>query len=313
MALDIIGDVHGHADELRALLKAMGYVERAGAYRHPTNTALFLGDLIDRGPQQLDCIRIPRLMRDAGSATILMGNHEFNAIAYATQTGGAPGEYLRPRNDKNTAQHAAFLEAVGIDTAAHKDAVAFFKTLPLWAEIKGVRGVHACWSSRAIRDLAGSINENRTLTDRGLWVTSQKGSKEYEAAETLLKGPEIELPDGVSFLDKDGHVRRSARTRWWDCKADTYASAAWMGADEPTGLPNDPLPPSSLFPEDGGAPIFFGHYWLSGKPRLTSPRRACLDFSVAKGGALCAYRWEGERVLDAARLSWVEATDGEQG
>ena len=242
-----------------------------------------------------------------------MGNHEFNAIAYATQRGDRSGKYLRPRTDKNTAQHAAFLGAVGIDTAAHKDAVAFFKTLPLWAEIKGVRGVHACWSSRAIRDLAGSINENRTLTDRGLWVTSQKGSKEYEAAETLLKGPEIELPDGVSFLDKDRHVRRSARTRWWDCKADTYASAAWMGADEPTGLPNDPLPPSSLFPEDGGAPIFFGHYWLSGKPRLTSPRRACLDFSVAKGGALSAYRWDGETVLDAAKLSWVKAFDGEQG
>ncbi len=53
----IIGDVHGHADELRALLKTLGYVERTGAYRQPSNVALFLGNLIDRGLQQLDCVR----------------------------------------------------------------------------------------------------------------------------------------------------------------------------------------------------------------------------------------------------------------
>ena len=141
MGVDIIGDVHGHADELRVLLKALGYVERAGAYRHPTNTALFLGDLIDRGPQQVDCIRIPRLMRDAGSAKILMGNHEFNAIAYATQRDDGSSGYLRPRTDPNTSQHAAFLGAVGVDTVEPRDVVGFFKTLPLWEETKGLREV----------------------------------------------------------------------------------------------------------------------------------------------------------------------------
>ena len=72
------GEVQASATERRQ--------PRLPRYRHPTNIALFLGDLIDRGPQQLECIRIPRMMRDAGSAKILMGNHEFNAIAYATPT-----------------------------------------------------------------------------------------------------------------------------------------------------------------------------------------------------------------------------------
>ena len=305
MGIDVIGDVHGHADELAALLKLLGYVERAGAYRHPTNTALFLGDLIDRGPRQLECVRIPRMMRDAGSARILMGNHEFNAIAYATPTDEALDRHLRPRTQKNTAQHAAFLGAVGVDSAEHRDAVAFFRTLPLWEEIDGLRGVHACWSVQAMDDLAASINGDRTLTSEGLVATSTKGSKEYKAAETLLKGPEVDLPDGLSFLDKDGHVRRSARTRWWDCEATSYATAAWLGTDEPSSLPDLPLPSSHIFPDDGGQPIFFGHYWLSGEPRLTSPRRACLDFSVARGGALCAYTWDREAVLDPERLTSV--------
>ena len=167
MGIDVIGDVHGHADELEALLKLLGYVERAGAYRHPTNTALLLGDLIDRGPQQLKCVRIPRMMRDAGSARILMGNHEFNAIAYATPTDDALGGHLRPRSPKNAAQHAAFLGAVGVDTAQHRDAIAFFRTLPLWEEMDGLRGVHACWSVRAMDDLAASVNGDRTLTSEG--------------------------------------------------------------------------------------------------------------------------------------------------
>ncbi len=48
MNYDIIGDVHGHADVLVALLRKLGYRERAGAWRHPERTAVFLGDFIDR-------------------------------------------------------------------------------------------------------------------------------------------------------------------------------------------------------------------------------------------------------------------------
>ena len=37
-------------------------------------------------------------------------------------------------------------------------------------------------------------------------------------------------------------------------------------------------------------PVFIGHYWLTGeKPELLAPNVACLDWSVAKGGFLCAY------------------------
>lgn len=43
-----------------------------------------MGDLIDRGIQQRDSMRIARSMVEAGAAKIVLGNHEFNAVAYST-------------------------------------------------------------------------------------------------------------------------------------------------------------------------------------------------------------------------------------
>ena len=65
---DAIGDIHGHAEELKALLTKLGYEERGGAYRHSTHTAIFIGDYIDRGPNNLEVVRIVRAMVDAGTA-----------------------------------------------------------------------------------------------------------------------------------------------------------------------------------------------------------------------------------------------------
>ncbi len=73
---DIIGDVHGCADELEALLGQLGYeaVERRNGfgldagptYRHPDGRmVVFVGDLVDRGPRILDSVRIARNMLEA--------------------------------------------------------------------------------------------------------------------------------------------------------------------------------------------------------------------------------------------------------
>ena len=48
---NIIGDIHGHAQELKKLLKSLGYLENENGFHHPMNhQALFVGDLINRGP-----------------------------------------------------------------------------------------------------------------------------------------------------------------------------------------------------------------------------------------------------------------------
>ena len=57
------------------------------------------------------------------------------------------------------------------------------------------------------------------------------------------------------------------------------------------------------YPADA-PPLFFGHYWLpfEEKAELIAPNVACLDFSVAKDGALFAYRWDGERTLNTEKM-----------
>ena len=46
---DIIGDVHGMATLLEERLTSLGYSAESGAYSHPERTAVFVGDLLDRG------------------------------------------------------------------------------------------------------------------------------------------------------------------------------------------------------------------------------------------------------------------------
>ena len=72
---DVIGDVHGHAELLEKLLKGLGYTLKDGAWHHSERQALFLGDLIDRGPESVRTYRIVHAMTESGAARCLMGNH----------------------------------------------------------------------------------------------------------------------------------------------------------------------------------------------------------------------------------------------
>jgi len=78
---DIIGDVHGCADELRELLLTLGYVEVEGAWSHPAGRkAVFVGDLVDRGPGVTDVLRLVMRMVAAGQALAVPGNHDMKLM-----------------------------------------------------------------------------------------------------------------------------------------------------------------------------------------------------------------------------------------
>lgn len=76
---DIIGDLHGCADELEELLQRLGY----GPEGHSQGRlAIFVGDLVDRGPRVLDCVDRVRDMVEAGQALCVAGNHDVKAAKF---------------------------------------------------------------------------------------------------------------------------------------------------------------------------------------------------------------------------------------
>jgi hypothetical protein len=302
---DIIGDVHGHALHLEALLKKLGYQVVNGAYAHPERKALFVGDLIDRGPNQVDVYHIVRAMVDAGNGLAIMGNHEFNGIAWATPDPDAPGEFLRKHTSSNLRQHQEFLKQVGQDSALHVEMIDWFKTLPIYIEDYGLRAVHACWHAESMLALQPYLDDKKALRDDAWVATSRKGSEAYHAIENVLKGLEATLPKGVSYVDEDGNPRSKTRTCWWLEDATTFREALLVPSSIRDRIPNDPLPDSVRLVYDKQVPLFVGHYWRKGKFELLSEHIACVDYSIGVGtssGSLCAYRWNGELHLDASNF-----------
>lgn len=314
MAYDLIGDIHGCSAPLIRLLKTLGYErDAAGIYRHPTRQVIFLGDFIDRGPDQRRVIEIVRPMIDEGAALSVMGNHEFNAIAFATEDPDEPGSYLRPHSEKHLKQHGAFLEEYD-HADDYGEIIEWFRALPLWLDLRGLRVVHACWDEKLMQLLEIRYPDvNQRLSDDLLIAASRRGSEEFEAVETILKGKEIRLPDGQRFFDKDGNPRHEIRVRWWDAEARNFRDAFLGPQSAQSHIPKDPIDVEHLIQYSSDAPpVFVGHYWMEGDPNLLAPNVACLDYSVAapKGGKLVAYRWDGERSLDAGKFVSVPRTPG---
>jgi len=155
---DVIGDIHGSADKLVGLLDLLGYEVVDGAHRHPVRRAVFVGDLMDRGDEQVEVVRIVRAMHESGSALMVLGNHEFNAISYATPDPGVPGDFARTHRGRhgahNTRQHQRYLDQVVEGSELHRAHLAWFRTLPLRLDLDGLRVTHACWhpASLAVLD-----------------------------------------------------------------------------------------------------------------------------------------------------------------
>ena len=306
---DIIGDIHGHADELIELLTALGYSEQHGCFRHSTRKVFFCGDFIDRGPNIPDVVRIARNMVENEAALAVMGNHEFNALAYHTEDPDRPGEFLRPHSERNHLQHAQTLQQ--FDESELQSALVWFGSLPVAADMGNFRVVHACWSPQQIRLLDDVINEHNGAGAGGFLVpAATQGHPVFEAVECVLKGPELPLPDGLTVKDKEGNTRRRIRIRWFE----EAAEHTWATYSLPVRgrLPETAVPPDSpAVPYSADAPpVFVGHYWLpESQPAPLTRNVACLDYSVAKGGMLAAYRFDGESRLSSDRFVTVSARD----
>jgi len=307
VAYDVIGDIHGQAGKLRALLRRLGYTRRAGAWVPPEGRrAVFVGDLIDRGPEQLEVLDTVRRMVDAGDALAVMGNHEFNAIGYVTPRPDEPRAFLRRHKPGNVRQHAEFLRQVGEGSEQHRHWVQWFRTLRPALDLGGIRVVHAWWHQPHVETVARAWPEGRAMSDEFLHAAYDRARPEWAAMEGLTKGLELSLPDGHSFVDQGGVERFEVRARWWLPAPGTLRDVAIVDESQQHRVPELPLPAGYVAQPVEGTPVFVGHYWLTGQPAPQTQRLACLDYSAARDGPLVAYRWDGEAELDAGRLVGVD-------
>ena len=288
---DIIGDIHGRAVKLINLLEKLGYRTLDGIYQKAGHQAIFVGDFIDRGIEEKWVLDIVRSMMAGGHALAVMGNHEFNAVCYHTPDG--KGGFLRSHNHDHTQQHQAFLTEYPFNAPETQEILGWFKSLPLFLEIDGFRVIHACWDEKTIAQVRPLLDKNNCLKPEHYHHASEKGSFFYQAIETLLKGPELTLPDQNLFTDKDGTPRRKVRIKWWEKNLKTYKQAAVVSVQGREKLPEVKIPATEDLIEysDDAPPVFFGHYWFTGRPQVVSANTVCLDYSAARAGQLVAYRF----------------------
>jgi len=298
---DIIGDVHGHADQLKSLLKNMGYQLVDGCYSHPTRKAVFVGDFINRGPKIKETIILIRKMVEKGTAFAILGNHEMYAVLYYLRD--IEGKYYKKRIPKYQLQINQTLEEFVLYKDEFKSHLKWMRTLPMFLDFGDIRIIHACWDDENVKLLKDIITEPK-LSKAILREIALNGTKFSESFWQSCKGVDFELPKNLLIFDDDGRPHRSFRMKWWENpEGKTFKEVSIESRFE---LPDYTIPRELVkfrrpYPED--APIvFFGHYSLVDGFGILKDNVCCVDSGVSRTGRLLAYRWSGEQKLKQSNL-----------
>jgi Calcineurin-like phosphoesterase len=314
LGYDLIGDVHGCANSLERLLQDLGYTKKSGIYFHPRRQAIFLGDIVDRGPRIREALHLVRNMVEAGNAQMILGNHEINALTFCKLHEGSATDYLRPHTPSNIRQIAETLEQFSRYTLEWQEFLNWFVTLPLFLEIQHpitqqvFRVVHACWDFLLIQQHRKKYSDGHI--DWSFVIKSvEKNTLENMTKQRLTGGVDIALPDGKTMISSDGYVRTAFRTKFWGRDARFYSELLFQPDPIPEEIAKAEISPEHrqqmvCYDEDQ-PPLFVGHYWLKGQPSPLAPNLACLDYSAVKFGKLVAYSMDGEARLSAEKFRWV--------
>lgn len=210
--LDFVADIHGEIDALLELLERLGYQTDG---QHPDGRRLvFLGDLVDRGPDSPGVVRLVRGMIQAGNAQAVLGNHELNILRGA----------LKKNNQWILAPDEAVNEAP-LDPSEREEFLAFFTSLPLALEREDIRAVHAAWDdamieqARAARDAVTLYRNVRESIAAELTACGVNDEMEQNLAhqnrnpvKLITSGPEIPAPKPFELEDRTHAEDRHA---WW--------------------------------------------------------------------------------------------------
>lgn len=314
---DIIGDIHGHREPLERLLQSLGYDAKDG-WRHPDSRHLiFLGDLVDRGPDSLGVATLVRELCAERRAHCLMGNHEYNLA-----TAHFLGEPAKSSNKTTLAD-------INEHPIAWAPVLEFLAGLPLAIELPGLRLVHAGWHTQIVERLRDQLAPSRPpsqATDPWSRVESAivLGSPFRDGAlvsglpawgidgshdtchEVLIKGFERRMAAGI--IDAEGVARPLGRVRWWFGESEEIATDVPVVFGHYWNLPPSGVPPQFAPPHVTGSRE--DKEWYASIATAAAPhgsiavadevKHVCVDYNgVAKAtgrGCVGAFRWP-ERVV----------------
>ncbi|MHA6494450.1 metallophosphoesterase [Pseudomonas borbori] len=307
---DLIGDIHGCTAALEQLLDRLGYRIHGGVWRHPRRQVVFLGDLVDRGPQIRETLHLVRDMVAAGEALCIMGNHEFNALGWSTPAPPGSGrQFVREHSARHARLNKQTLEQFATYPAEWRAFLDWFYELPLFIDAGHFRVVHACWDAGLIESLRAQFPDG-CIDEHFLQASAVPGSFANTALDRLLRGTDMRLPHGLTVTGGDGFTRAHFRTKFWEEDPQTYGDIVFQPDALPelaAQMPLSEVQKVELLKYAADEPLLFvGHYWRSGKPAPIRPNLACLDYSAVLNGKLVAYRLDQEKRLDPGKFVWVE-------
>jgi PAS domain-containing protein len=259
--LDVIGDIHGELDALRALLAALGHDPRG---RHPDGRRLvFIGDLCDRGPDSPGVIALVAKLVSEGRAQCLLGNHELNLLRAAPKSGN--GWFFADNHDRAKGRYPDAMPAHRDQRARFQ---AFFATLPVALERPDLRLVHAAWQPAAIAALR-AVPESETLLtfyDRHArqadadWRADPLhplAIAEWRTWGRFLEDAEARVPLLEAMGRSDQHFQMSSPLRVATSGVERlaatpfFASGKWRMVNRVAWW--------NEYTDD--VPVMFGHYW----------------------------------------------------
>ncbi len=240
--------MHGEIDALLALLHRLGVdVERRTASR----PLVFVGDLVDRGPDSIAVMQLYARLADAGLALAVAGNHELNLLLGDRKEGN--GWYYGDATDyaQVDGAHIPFASRLADDREREfvRERLA---ELPLALERPDLRVVHAAWDERAaaqlpdVGDIAAlaatheqvidadltargvparaaaeraawaGLRDERVRPDRHLPAVAEEDGahQRRNPVKLLTSGAEVEVREGGHFF-VGGKWRFVTRDRWW--------------------------------------------------------------------------------------------------
>ncbi|MDR2560761.1 MAG: polynucleotide kinase-phosphatase [Holophagales bacterium] len=203
---DIIGDIHGCYDELCALLGKLGYsVDKANCTAVPPDgrKLVFLGDLCDRGPNNIEVLRLAMSMVQSGSAFCVAGNHDMKLLKYMkgstvslTHGLGATVEQLGAQNEEFAAEVKTFLDGL----ISHY----VFDSGKLVVAHAGLKEKYQGRSSGRVREFCLYGETTGETDEYGLPVRLPWAS-EYRGRATVVYGhtpmPEVESVNNTFCID----------------------------------------------------------------------------------------------------------------